>query len=188
MLDISEGGKQILDIRSRNEAIDLWNLQSYLKHGDERASWCYFVDHILAKFLELSYLNLRLGQVINIFLQDIHVPISERIPLPDEIKRMIIVARKYNLIFTGLSISNEVKLAMPIWKHPATNKLLYQQACHRDAATCLRLIHRVRTVGDTTTIANRRTLVTRKPHQVNPSGIGRKNCGCPYLLGCQHPG
>ena len=59
ILDISEGGKQIMDITSRNEAIDLWNLQSYLKHGDERASWCYFVDHILAKFLELSYLNLR---------------------------------------------------------------------------------------------------------------------------------
>jgi hypothetical protein len=33
----------------------------------------------------------------------------------------------------------------------------------------------------------------RKPHQVNPSGIGRKNCGCPLcyqdrtLSGCEHP-
>jgi hypothetical protein len=79
ILDVSEGGKQILDITSRNEAIDLWTLQSYLKQGPERASSCYFVHYILAKLLELSYLKFRPGQVVNIFLQDIHVPISEEI-------------------------------------------------------------------------------------------------------------
>ncbi|KAJ7334599.1 hypothetical protein DFH08DRAFT_623276, partial [Mycena albidolilacea] len=37
-------------------------------------------------------------------------------------------------------------------------------------------------------------VVPRKPHQVNPSGISRKNCGCPScyqdqtLVGCEHPG
>ncbi|KAJ7814284.1 hypothetical protein B0H14DRAFT_2273959, partial [Mycena olivaceomarginata] len=68
--DISEGGKQILDILSRNEAIDLWNIQSYLTQGPKRALWCYFVDYILEKFSETSYLNLRPGQVLNVFLQD----------------------------------------------------------------------------------------------------------------------
>ncbi|KAJ7809341.1 hypothetical protein B0H14DRAFT_2379808 [Mycena olivaceomarginata] len=65
---------------------------------------------------------------------------------------------------------------MPIWKHP----------CRRDSARCLRVKHNVRSVRDTT--------VARKPHQVNPSGIGRKNCGCPScyqdrsLFSCVHPG
>jgi hypothetical protein len=194
ILDISEGGKQILDIPARNEAIDLWNLQSYLKQGPKRASWCYFVDFLLINFLETSYLKLQPGQIMNVFLQDIHVPISQRTPLPEEIKRMILIARKYKLKFTGLSVNNEVKLKMLIWRHPITNKVLYQQACRREAATCLRLNHQAQSVEDILTIARRRTIVTRKPHQVNPSGIGRKNCGCPLcyqdrtLLGCNHPG
>jgi hypothetical protein len=37
-------------------------------------------------------------------------------------------------------------------------------------------------------------MAVRKPHQVNPSGISRKDCGCPAchqdrtLLDCKHPG
>jgi hypothetical protein len=48
MLDTNEGGKQILNLPARNEAIDLWNLQSYLMQGEGRASWCFFVDFILS--------------------------------------------------------------------------------------------------------------------------------------------
>jgi hypothetical protein len=107
---------------------------------------------------------------------------------------MILAARKSNLKFTGLSISDEVKLKMPIWKHPTANKVLYQSACRRDSATCLRLNHRVQLVEEALIIARRRTTVLRKPHRVNPSGIGCKNCGCPgcyqdrTLLNCKHPG
>jgi hypothetical protein len=62
-LDILEGGKQILDIPTRNEAIDLWNLQSYLAQGPQRALWCYLVDFILMKFLEKSYLSVALALI-----------------------------------------------------------------------------------------------------------------------------
>jgi hypothetical protein len=62
ILNVTEGGKQTLDIPSRNEAIDLWNLQMYLVQGKKRATWCYFVDYIIMKFLEKSYLNIRPGQ------------------------------------------------------------------------------------------------------------------------------
>jgi hypothetical protein len=61
ILDTSESGKQILDIPARNEEIDLWNLQTYLVQGHERATWCYFMDYMLTKFLENSYLNIRPG-------------------------------------------------------------------------------------------------------------------------------
>ncbi|KAJ7696325.1 hypothetical protein B0H17DRAFT_889530, partial [Mycena rosella] len=148
---ITEGGKQVLDIQARNEAIDLWNLQSYtillyLVQGDKRASWCYFVDYILAKFLEMSYLNVRPGQILNVFLHNVDIPISNQTPLPTDIKRMILAACKYKLKFTGLSIGQNIKLKMPIWKNLAVNKQCYQQACHRDSAKCLRLNHQVRTV------------------------------------------
>jgi hypothetical protein len=194
ILDTAQGGKQVLDIPARNEAIDLWNLQSYLTQGSERASWCFFVDYILVNFLEKSYLNIRPGQILNTFLQDVHIPISSRTPLPEDVKRMVLTARKYHLQFTAPSFHVDIKLKIPIWKHPGMNKDQYKKACLRDAATCLRLNHRIRIVEDTLNIANRRTVVIRKPHQVNPSGIGRKNCGCPLCsqdrskLGCENPG
>ncbi|KAJ7264132.1 hypothetical protein C8J57DRAFT_950777, partial [Mycena rebaudengoi] len=137
---------ETLDITARNEAIDLWNLQSYLVQRDKRALWCSFVDYILSHFLEVSHVNVQAGQILNIFLQDVHIPISHRSQRPEEIKRMILTAWKYKVKFTALSISNEIKLQMPMWKHPGTNKIRYQQGCHRKAATCLRLTHGVRKV------------------------------------------
>ncbi|KAJ7856320.1 hypothetical protein B0H13DRAFT_1641529, partial [Mycena leptocephala] len=59
---------------------------------------------------------------------------------------------------------------------------------------CLRLNHGVRIVRDALTIASRKTVITRKPHIVNPSRIGRMKCGCPSchqdrtILGCKNPG
>ncbi|KAJ7692252.1 hypothetical protein B0H17DRAFT_934171, partial [Mycena rosella] len=88
----------------------------------------------------------------------------------------------------------EVQFEMPMWKHPAVRYPAYKNVCLRDAATCLRNIHKVRTVRDTLLIATRKTVVPRRPHTVSPSGIGRKNCGCPscnrdqHELSCAHPG
>ncbi|KAJ7233673.1 hypothetical protein C8J57DRAFT_981353, partial [Mycena rebaudengoi] len=88
----------------------------------------------------------------------------------------------------------DVKLQMPIWKHPAVHKPQYENACRRQAATCLRLNHNIKLVRDLQIIATRRTTVQQKPHTINPSGIRRKNCGCRACqrdrveLGCKHPG
>jgi hypothetical protein len=114
-----------------------------LKQGPEQASWCYFVDFLLINFLEKSYLNIRPGQIMNPFLHCINIAISSKTPLPEDSKRMALAARKYNLKFTVLSISTDIKLDLPIWKHPATHKEHYKHACLRDAATCLRLNHGV---------------------------------------------
>jgi hypothetical protein len=38
-LPLNKGGKQILDVKSRNEAIDLWNLKEFLRVGDDRANF-----------------------------------------------------------------------------------------------------------------------------------------------------
>jgi hypothetical protein len=154
----------------------------------------FFRLHISRLWLENSYLNIPPGQIQNIFLQDICIPISSRTRLPDQIKRMITTACKYKLKFTALSISQDVKLQMPIWKHPAVRKCDYDRVGHRHAAVCLRLNHNIRSVKYTLTIATCKTMVTRKPHVINPSEISRQNCGCPSCqldrveLGCKHPG
>ena len=194
ILPVNHGGKQILDIPSRLEAIDLWLLKNYLYQGPDRATWCYLLDYILADFLEMSYLHIPFDQIFNIFLQDIHVPISRKTPLPLDVRRLIQTARKHKVKFTGLSISMEIRLQMPIWRHISVDKKLYMKACGFLAAHCLRNKHNVVTVHDLMIIAHRSTIVARKPHQQNPSGIGRKNCACPPChkdrtqLGCENPG
>jgi hypothetical protein len=40
ILPVDQGGKGILDISSRNKAINLWNLHCYLMQGDDRPLWC----------------------------------------------------------------------------------------------------------------------------------------------------
>jgi hypothetical protein len=65
-------------------------------------------------------------------------------------------------------------------------KLQYQHACRRNAASCLRLNHQVRTVDNTLTIATRRTIVARKPHQISPSGIGRKTVDALCVIEIKH--
>ncbi|KAK7045288.1 hypothetical protein R3P38DRAFT_2490321, partial [Favolaschia claudopus] len=188
------GGKQILDIVARNEAIDLWNLQSYLVQDASRASWCFFVDSLLTNWLESSYIKIPKGQVQNIFIQNIHLPISSRTPLPEQIRRMITTAQKYDLTFTGLRVSQAVKLKMPMWRHPGVNKTAYETACRRRSSACLRLKHGIQTVEQTLMLASRRTVVANRPHSINPSGIARQNCACPSCrrdrneLGCTNPG
>ncbi|KAK7059332.1 hypothetical protein R3P38DRAFT_2495776, partial [Favolaschia claudopus] len=182
------------DLASRNEAIDLVNLQTYSVHGERRATWCYFVDFILADFLEKSYLHFYPGQVKNIFLQGIHVPIPKKTKLPDQLKRMIESAGKYRLKFTALSFSADIRKEMPVWKHPLAVPSTYNSACRSKPARCLRLDHEVCSVGELCTIARRATVVPRRPHMINPSGTGRKNCGCPACqhdrveIGCENPG
>ncbi|KAJ6523758.1 hypothetical protein B0H19DRAFT_874301, partial [Mycena capillaripes] len=107
---------------------------------------------------------------------------------------MILAAQKYNLEFTGLSISEDMKLQMPIWGHVAIIKSRFEKIRRRDSLKCLRHNHEVKSVGDVMAIADRRTVVANRPHLVNPSGIGRKNCACPPCrrdrieFGCKNPG
>ncbi|KAJ7611280.1 hypothetical protein FB45DRAFT_691419, partial [Roridomyces roridus] len=107
---------------------------------------------------------------------------------------MIKTAKKYNLQFTGLSISNDILLQMPIWGHRGVNQGRFAKIRKKHGIKCLRENHKTTTVQSIIRIAQRATTVPGKPHRINPSGIGRKICGCPPCrrdrveLGCKHNG
>ncbi|KAJ6506685.1 hypothetical protein C8R45DRAFT_755969, partial [Mycena sanguinolenta] len=108
---------------------------------------------------------------------------------------MFATAKKYNLAFTALSISPKIKVQMPVWKHISMNMDRLDPIRRKDVMTCLRENHQIRDVGDIARIAHRKTTpLTRRPHKINDSGIGRKNCGCTECqhdrneLGCKNPG
>ncbi|KAJ7617730.1 hypothetical protein FB45DRAFT_1102919, partial [Roridomyces roridus] len=92
---------------------------------------------------------------------------------------MVKTAKKYDLQFTALSISKEIQLEMPIWSHIGLNEKEFGKISHRKAVKCLRQKHKTHSVRDILQIAQRRTTIPRHPHMINPSGMSRKNCGCP---------
>ncbi|KAF9034964.1 hypothetical protein BDZ89DRAFT_947136, partial [Hymenopellis radicata] len=75
--------------------------------------------------------------------------------LPPDIKRMVKVAKEYNLIMDGHSIPTEIKKAMPIWLHQGwrtdKNRITNNAACK-----CLQTNHLARTVGDVLGVAEQR--------------------------------
>ncbi|KAJ6553281.1 hypothetical protein B0H19DRAFT_863604, partial [Mycena capillaripes] len=107
---------------------------------------------------------------------------------------MIQVASKYHLEFTGLSVSRNTQLQMPIWSHIALIGHRFEKIQRKGAVKCLRRNHNTQSVADILEIAQRRTTVIRQPHTISPSGIGRKNTGCPLCrrdrlkFACEHPG
>lgn len=178
-LPLNEGGKQILDLRSRNEAIDLWNLKEFLREGEDRANWSFFAEHTIIQRWDASQSIRNRGAMYHIFLQNIHIPSWRNAPSPHDIRNMILTAKKYQLEFTALSISREVQLQMPAWNHIALVGQEFDKIRRKEAVKCLRKNHQTRTVADILTISQRKTTLIRQPHVVNSSGIGRKNCGCP---------
>jgi hypothetical protein len=193
-LSLNNGGKQILDLHSRNEAIDLWNLKEFLRDGDDRENWSFFAEHTIIKRWDASQTTNHQGSVYNLFLQKVHIPSWRNNPLPLDLQRMISAAKKYRLEFTGLSISKKVRLEMPIWNHITTVESRLEKIRRKEAFKCLRLNHNTRSVADLLAIADRKTTLARQPHTLNPSGIARRNCGCPPCrrdrneYGCNHPG
>ncbi|KAJ7881455.1 hypothetical protein B0H13DRAFT_1891329 [Mycena leptocephala] len=193
-LPIDDGGKQILDIQSRNEAIDLWNLKEFLKQGDDRANWPFFVEYTISNRWNASQSLGNQGAMYSPFLQHIHIPQWRNNPLAYDIGRMIKATNKYRLEFTVLSISKDIQLQMPVWNHIALIGPKFEKIQRKEAVKCLRHNHNTRSVADILKIAERKTTVIRQPHSINPSGIGRKNCGCQLWrrdrleFGCSNPG
>ncbi|KAK7046865.1 hypothetical protein R3P38DRAFT_3346454 [Favolaschia claudopus] len=107
---------------------------------------------------------------------------------------MITAAKKFHLTFTALSISKEIQLQMPVWNHLAMTDANLERIRKKKNTSCLRQNHRVKTVLDILQIAHRTSTNYRRPHILNPSGVGRKNCGCPPCqrdrneFHCRNPG
>ncbi|KAH7903929.1 hypothetical protein BJ138DRAFT_1107255 [Hygrophoropsis aurantiaca] len=101
--------------------------------------------------------------------------------LPPFLKRMLKIAKKYNINFNTCLMSKEIQHNLPVWFHIGANKDLNPLNNHTHAK-CLRSKHNISTVGDLEKIANRND----RTHRV------RKNCNCEDCKadrdrGCMNP-
>ncbi|KAJ3766253.1 hypothetical protein FB446DRAFT_654082, partial [Lentinula raphanica] len=158
------GGRNLLDLLARNEAITVTWLQSYLDLSESRATWTYVADALIAMNIPNKYENTDEHSRINMFLQSWNTQTSK---LPIDLKNMIEVAKKYGTRLEGMAFSREILREMPAWYHIETPDMA--RTHNNKHSRCLRENHGVKSVGD---------LEEEAKKLRTPRHSRRRNCRC----------
>jgi ribonuclease HI/endonuclease/exonuclease/phosphatase family metal-dependent hydrolase len=176
------GGLGLLDIKSRNEAIRLMQLRSYLKTGEDRPTWAFAWDATIAKVCGWDCTT---DGYMNILMHTMKIP--EKGPraarLPEDIRRTMKIAKAYGVTVAAVKLSDEIKKQFPAWSHVASQGWTYSELHDK----CLRKNHKVRTCGDLLEIAN-----AAQMQRAQGLHIERPECRCTTCRtmreqGCLHP-
>ncbi|TFY54647.1 hypothetical protein EVJ58_g8730 [Rhodofomes roseus] len=92
---ISEGGLGLLDLKARNEAINMMWLKRYLTLTPNRPKWAYAMDAILAKHVVKRFGAIDTKAQVNTFLQSWTPAYAARSRLPRYIKDMLSTGKSY---------------------------------------------------------------------------------------------
>lgn len=164
---VEMGGIALLDLKARNEAIDLMWLKEYLNLSNGRPKWAKIADAIYNRARTNASRNTEREAHLNPFIQT-WVPSTHRAKkLPDDLVRLIKAGKKYDVKVAVKNPDETLKGCMPGWYHVGTAP--GRQVNNSPAGKCLREKHNAITVEDCKTIAR------RIGHQ---SGTHRPNAEC----------
>jgi hypothetical protein len=155
---IDEGGRVLLDISTRNEAIEVMWLKSYLSFGPERPLWALVADEIFAINVPQFEENVDKRVCKNIFLQSWGSSKAKstqphwRTRVYPDLLRLQGIAEKHGLRPEGLAFSQEIVQARPIWYHGDADRKI-RLLNHGAASNCLKEKHAVWTAGDAERLA-----------------------------------
>jgi hypothetical protein len=178
-----QGGKGLLDIVARNEAIAVTWLKSYLSFGDERPLWAFVADELLAKKAQEADSNVDMEIQVNTYLQSWDTKVTELNP---DLATMVKVATKHALQLDRLPIARNIQREMPIWFHQkstASRTLFTGSQHHKEVIRCLKKTHNMYSIGDTESLTPRLKTARHKDG---------KNCRCTACVelrgaGCRDP-
>jgi len=174
-LPIGQGGIKLLNLSSRNKAIEIMWLKSYLTLGQKRPAWAYIADVLISESVTKSSGAISNLAQINVYLQTWRAGLHPGSTLPKTLQNMLKIGKKFGLNFTSLKLSDSVKEKLPAWYHIGVNHQLYSKLNNTPTSKCLRTKHKVRTVGDL--VHN-----VRRGRDNNPlhKHLDRINCACSY--------
>jgi ribonuclease HI/exonuclease III len=147
---IEVGGRKVLDLPARNDAIYLTWLRSYLDlRMSHRPKWAFAADAIFARNAVSQDSTINLSLRLNPFLQ--RWTVSAR-KLPHDLKQMLKVAKKYGVYMDALAPSLDLMRKLPIWHHKyaTCSRRLFSSRLNK----CLKTNHRVMLVGAAERLAN----------------------------------
>ena len=146
----SIGGIKLLNLKIRNEAIELMWLKEYLNLTQTRATWAHITDILIN---ETTPASLDENTRVNAFLQRWNIPTkgkrAER--LGEDTLRMVKAAIKHKAAFAPINISRELRENLPAWQHIGTEK----QPPRNPRSRCLAKNHKTKKVKDLINIAER---------------------------------
>ncbi|OJT08309.1 LINE-1 retrotransposable element ORF2 protein [Trametes pubescens] len=150
---VVQGGLNVLNVGARNDAIDLMRLKDYLNLTKERPRWALVADVLLARAVAASSKATEPKARINSFLQTWEVSTRHAKGLPEDLRRMIKVAKKFGVRCDVRVATRELKEVMPAWYHLGSEP--GRSTANSVAAKCLRRAHGVCTVGECERVAAR---------------------------------
>ncbi|PPR01210.1 hypothetical protein CVT24_006120 [Panaeolus cyanescens] len=176
---IESGGRKVLDLKARNEAINIMKIKTYLSQDSTRPPWTRVMDEIVRMSVPKSSPAKDLESRINTFLQTWKPTIQAGSRLPKNVISMLKTALKYKLTFNPNILSDEVKSQLPIWHHIGLDKSKSPQH-NREAAKCLRLRHKITKVGQMSELADLEwpTNHREKANCFCEKCVEIKTCGC----------
>lgn len=165
---ITEGGINLLDIKSRNEAILLRWMASYANFSPARAAWGHVADVILHDHVMARDRSVPPEARVNPVIQSWSVSTANprkhhgQPLLPDDLKQMIKTAKKYNVSVNAVKISECLKLSLPLWYHIGADGGRRRLNNSRPSK-CLRMNHGISSVGDAIRVLGREANHTHAP-------------------------
>ncbi|KAH7911035.1 hypothetical protein BJ138DRAFT_1113526 [Hygrophoropsis aurantiaca] len=175
-----EGGIGLLDLKSRNQAIEVTWLRSFAATGPRRPSWAFVADTLINN---LRPQGISSPEELGGFLQSWSPPTqgARANMLPPEILRLLKTAKRHNMTFAPINLSEDLKLTLPSWFHIGAPPSTY----HKSRDECLKSNHHSASVGSLLKISR------RLDNPPNPHS-SRRNCKCrdckdDRARGCANP-
>ncbi|KAK7016022.1 hypothetical protein R3P38DRAFT_2543154 [Favolaschia claudopus] len=178
-----DGGRDLLDIVARNEAITVTWLKSYLSFGEDRPLWALVADEVMAKKALADDLSVDEAIRRNMYLQSWRAKVVGEGSLGNDLKRMVKIADKLGVRQEALAVSRDAQRQAIIWYHKQStaNRQLFNANRVND---CLKRKHKMMLVGDAEILARKA--------QTNRH-TSRRDCKCiacsdtRTASGCAHP-
>ena len=175
------GGRKIMNIAKRNEAIDLMWIKQYLNLGPNRPKWAYMVDEIfrMARPKDAKETPPMIERW-NPLTQNWKPKVKSEY-IPKRIQNAMKLAKKHNVELEALEPNEETKRGMPVWLHRKVNwdaARLYTT----DGAKCLKTKHRTHYIGQLV------SLIQDMPDDHRETNYCTcRACSSASTLGCNHP-
>jgi ribonuclease HI/exonuclease III len=146
----AKGGIQILDLKARNEAIDIMWLKGYLNFSNTRPTWALITDALIKMSAPKTIPK---EITVSPFLQSWTAPSKGKRAeyLDKDTLKLIKTAKKFNVTFAPIRLSQTLKGKLPAWNHPGTT----QRTPLNPAAHCLIRNHNSLEVDDLIRISSR---------------------------------
>lgn len=183
---LAEGGLNLLDIKTRNEAIDLRWCRKYLELGGTQPTWTLIADVLFENQIPRAQGLIDREVTINHFLQTWRPTRSSSSKLPKDLARLVLVSRKNNVKLDAMRLPNKAKKALPAWYHMGSED--HPGRIHnRHTSSCLKRMHKAMKVKNMIAITKRLRDNSPGHRHSNISTCTCKYCQRDRRKGCTSP-